>query len=48
MFVLSLILYGLLGAALSYAGVSVVENTAEYLVIVALVIAIEITGRLRG
>lgn len=37
-------LYGVLGVALNYAGVDVVEHTGTFLFIIAIVVAIDATG----
>lgn len=47
MFVVSLILYAVLGIVLSKSGVSVVENTGNYLAIMALVVGIDIVSSIR-
>ena len=43
-----LLLYGLLGVALSFAGVPVTEKPLELLVILGLVLAIDITSFKQG
>jgi len=43
-----LLLYGLLGVALSFAGVPVTEKPLEFLVILGLVLAIDITSFKQG
>ena len=43
-----LLLYGLLGVALSFSGVDVVQKPLEFLVILGLVLAIDITAFKQG
>ena len=43
---ISIILYALLGCALAAAGVGVVEKPWQFFVIMGLVVAIEVTGKL--
>lgn len=44
---LSVILYALLGVALSAAGVGVMEKPWQFFVIMGLVVAIEVVGKLK-
>ena len=45
---ISLGLYSALGAMLSFSGVNVVDNTVPFMIIVALVIAIDINSTIKS
>ena len=47
MFYIKLIIYGILGVVLSMAGISVMDNTGQYLAIMACVLGIDVVSSLR-
>lgn len=47
MFTIKLIIYGILGIVLSMVGINALDNTGEYLAIMACVLGIDITSSFR-